>query len=113
MKVRVQLDADVHGALAEALRKRGYDAINAAEANRLKIGDEEQLVRAAAERRTLVTFYVKHFVELHNQFARACREHFGIIVSQQIPIGAILRKLLGEPQTRTADDLFRQLRFLR
>lgn len=113
MKVRLQLDGDVHGALADALRKRGYDAINAAESHRLNLTDEEQLLQASADRRILVTFNVKHFVELHNEFARSGREHFGIIVSKQIPVGAILRKLLAEIQNRTESEMYCQLHFLR
>jgi len=39
--MRLQLDADIHGGLAQALRKRGIDAVNAAETGRLEIIDEE------------------------------------------------------------------------
>jgi predicted nuclease of predicted toxin-antitoxin system len=65
MKVRFLLDEDVHLGLADALRKRGYDARHTGEEGRFGAPDTEQLEHAAAEGRTLVTFNVGHFVQLH------------------------------------------------
>ena len=110
--MRLQLDADVHGGLAQALRKRGIDAVNAAETGRLEISDEEQLAKAAAAGRCLVTFNVKDFVLLHNVYSRTGREHFGVVVSKQISLSVALRKMLAFLQTTSAEDIYCQLRFL-
>ena len=106
------LDEDVHGALAGALRKRGYDAIHAVEHRRLGVSDENQLVFARAEERCLVTFNVGDFVQLHNRWRAEGREHAGIIVSRQLPVGVVLRRLLVLLQREDAESLRGQIRFL-
>ena len=95
MKLRLFLDEDVHAALAAALRKRGHDAIHALEEKRLGLSDESQLNFATEENRCLVTFNVGDFVRLHNQWIDGSREHAGIIVSKQLPVGEALRWLLA------------------
>jgi hypothetical protein len=74
--------------------------------------DKEQLEFAAGEGRCLVTFNVGHFVRLHNFWLKSGREHAGIIVSKQLPVGETLRKLLTLLQRETADSIRGQLRFL-
>ena len=106
------LDEDVHGALAGALRKRGYDAIHAGEQRRLGVSDETQLAYATAEDRCLMTFNVGDFVQLHNRWLAAGREHAGIIVSRQLPVGETLRRLLALLQKEDAESLRGQIRFL-
>ena len=91
-KPRLFVDEDVHGLLASALRKRGHDAIHAGEKQRRGASDENQLVFAAEGRRCLVTFNVGDFVQLHNRWVTEGREHAGIIVSKQLPIGESLRR---------------------
>lgn len=112
MKARLFLDEDVHFALAHALRKRGYDAKHTGEEARLGSTDKQQLEFAASEGRCLMTFNVGHFVQLHNSWVQSGREHAGIIVSKQLPIGESLRRLLALLQHETAGSLKGQLRFL-
>ena len=106
------LDEDVHGALAGALRKRGYDATHAIEQRRLGVSDESQLVFAADEERSLMTFNVGDFVQLHNRWVAEGREHAGIIVSRQLPVGETLRRLLALLQKEDAESLRGQIHFL-
>ena len=112
MKVRLFLDEDVHTALAVALRKRGHDAVHALEAKRLGLPDEPQLTYATADDRSLVTFNVGDFVRLHNRWVTEGREHAGIIVSRQLPVGESLRRLLGLLQKESGESLKGQIRFL-
>ena len=112
MKLRLFFDEDVHGGLAPALRKRGYDAVHAFETGRLGISDESQLALAASESRCLVTFNVGDFVQLHNRWVGKGREHAGIIVSKQLPIGEALRRLLALLQKENAPSMRSQVRFL-
>jgi hypothetical protein len=74
--------------------------------------DKEQLEFAVSEDRCLMTFNVGHFLQLHNSWLRSGREHAGIIVSKQLPIGESLRRLLSLLQRETADSMRGQLRFL-
>jgi Domain of unknown function (DUF5615) len=91
MKLRIFFDEDVHAAVAVALRKRGHDAVLTLEEKRLGLSDESQLNFATQESRCLVTFNVGDFVRLHNRWMDAGREHAGIIVSKQLPVGELLR----------------------
>jgi Domain of unknown function (DUF5615) len=112
MKLRLFLDEDVHAALAAALRKRGHDAVLALEEKRLGLYDESQLNFATQENRCLVTFNVGDFVRLHNRWMDAGREHAGIIVSKQLPVGEMLRRLLTLLQKDSGDSMRIQVRFL-
>ncbi len=112
MKVRLFLDEDVHCSLADALRKRGYDATHTSEDGRLGSTDRQQLEFAVGKGRCLMTFNVGHFVQLHNLWLQSGREHHGIIVSKQLPIGESLRRLLVLLQHETAASIKGQLRFL-
>ena len=112
MQLRLFFDEDVHAVLAETLRKRGYDAINAGEVQRLGLSDESQLNFAAEEGRCVVTFNVGDFIRLHNHWAKRGREHAGIIVSKQLSIGASLRRLLILLRRENAESMRGQVRFL-
>ena len=112
MKVRLFLDEDVHFVLADALRKRGYDARHTGEEARLGSSDKDQLEFAAGEDRCLMTFNVGHFVQLHNAWVQSGRHHAGIVVSKQLPVGESLRRLLALLQRASAASMRSQLRFL-
>ena len=112
MKLRIFFDEDVHAALAAALRKRGHDAVHTLEAKRSGLSDESQLNFATQENRCLVTFNVGDFVRLHNRWMDAGREHAGIIVSKQLPVGEMLRRLLALLQKESGDSVRGQVRFL-
>ena len=110
--IKLLIDEDTHLALARALRSRGYDAVHVREKERLGLDDVSQLVFAASQGRCFLTFNVGEFVGLHRQFVRAGREHFGIIVSAQKPIGQLLRETLAFLQSHSSDEIVNQLVFL-
>ena len=112
MKLRLFLDEDIHLALAGALRKRGYDARHAGQEGRLGTPDKGQLQFAAGEGRCLVTFNIGDFVQLHNLWLESGREHAGIIVSKQLPVGESLRRLLILLRREDSASMRGQLRFL-
>jgi predicted nuclease of predicted toxin-antitoxin system len=111
-RLRLFLDEDVHLALANALRKRGYDAVHTIEERRAGLSDESQLVFATAEKRCLVTFNVGDFVQLHNHWLQSSRDHGGIIVSKQLTVSESLRRLLGLLQKEDTETMKGQLQFL-
>lgn len=53
----------------------------------------------------MVTFNVAHFVQLHDDWVQGGRVHAGIIVSDQLPIGVMVRRLLNLLGNRTAADI--------
>jgi hypothetical protein len=105
-------DEDLYGDVAVTLRRFGFDAISTPEAGRLGSGDEEQLAWAAGEVRVLVTFNVADFARLHHVWMTQGRTHSGLVVSQQRPLGDLVRRLLHLGRTLSADDLRDRLEYL-
>ena len=112
MKLELFLDEDVHSGLAHALRKRGYDTIHAQELDRKGVSDSDQLLFAIQQERCLVTFNVRDFVILHNQHAKSRQEHWGIIVSKQLPFRETMSKLLRLLQRTPKKTMRNHLEFL-
>ncbi len=112
MKTQLFLDEDVHSGLAHALRKRGYDVINAQELDRKGRSDFDQLFFAIEQERCLFTFNVKDFVNLHNQYATSQQEHWGIIVSKQLPFRETMSRLLNLLQLYGKEEMKDRLEFL-
>jgi len=110
--LRFFTDEDVYGAVAPALRRAGFDAVSTPEAGRLNESDESQLAWAAAEGRAIVSFNVGHFARLHDEWQAAGREHAGIIVSSQRPIGDVLRRLLALARALGTEAMQNRLEFL-
>lgn len=105
-------DEDIYAAIAIGLRKAGFDAISTPESGRISDDDDAQLEYAAADNRAFVTFNVADFAALHTDWIESGRHHAGIIVSQQRPIGDLLRRLLHLAQTLDGYELNDSLRFL-
>jgi uncharacterized protein DUF5615 len=101
----IYLDADVHPVVARILRGRGFDAVSANETGRPQASDREQLDFAVAQRRTLVTFNVRDFVTEARVFAQEGRDHSGIIVSDQLAVGELVRRLTKVLGRYSASDM--------
>ncbi len=111
--IRLYLDEDSMGrALVRALRSRSVDVLTAREANHIQVLDADHLAHAAALGRVVFTFNVRDFARLHKEFLAAGRSHAGIIVSDQLPVGVLLRRLLTLLAARSATDMREQLEFL-
>lgn len=111
---KLYLDENLSSALAEALRKRGFDVIHTQEVGRSgrRISDVDQLEFAASQGRAIVTFNLVEFKHLAIQWLRAGKEHWGIIVSPQRSFRETLRRLTKLLETTQAEDLKNQLRYL-
>jgi predicted nuclease of predicted toxin-antitoxin system len=112
MKLKLFLDEDIHTGLSHALRQRGFDVVHAQDLKRKGKSDSEQLALAAQEERCLVTFNIRDFVLLHNQYVGQNKEHWGIIVSKQMPIGETLKRLLKKVGLATQADFKNRIDFL-
>ena len=93
MSFPVYLDADVHPIVARILRGRGFVVVSANEAKQRQASDREQLDFAVAHRRALVTFNVADFVREARAYVQEDRDHCGIVVSDQLEIGELVRRL--------------------
>ena len=111
-RVKLFLDEDMHAVLSTLLRKRGFDVAHAQEMDRKGITDEDQLAFAAAQKRCLISFNVKDFARLHNEYVVAGKEHWGIVLSKQIPVGEVLRRVLAALGNQSRDSIRNRLIFL-
>jgi len=78
--MKYYLDEDLSLDIAVAGRARGLDVVNAHECGARGILDEEQLARAAAEGRCLVTFNRNDFLRVTRQAYDLLRPHCGILL---------------------------------
>ena len=74
------LDEDLAPAIAERLRRRGFDAVSAHEVEMTGSSDVAQLDHAASEGRALVTRNVRHFRALGDDRIRSQTPHAGIVL---------------------------------
>ncbi|HIC94315.1 MAG TPA: hypothetical protein EYP09_08715 [Anaerolineae bacterium] len=110
--IRLYLDEDVHKRVASALRLRHFDVISAHEVGRWGFSDEEQLTYAATEGRALFTYNTPDYLRVHLDWLQRGKEHYGIIVSDQLPIGETVRRLLNLLNRVTADEMRNEIRWL-
>lgn len=112
MSCRFYLDEDIDVALEQALINRGVDAVSTLKAGKIGNTDEEQLLFARNEKRSIITHNVRDFVILHKKFISDDRKHSGIIVSDQLPIGTLLKRVMKLWFTLGAKDMESRIEFL-
>jgi hypothetical protein len=93
-KITLLLDEDVRPILGEILRQRGYDAVHVLDAGRTGQSDTEQLAYAVSQQRTILTHNIRHFRHLNQRYHEEGRKHFGILLSAQLPLRDLLRRVL-------------------
>jgi len=111
-RVKLYLDHDINYRIAEHLRAQGHDAIGAWEVGNAELPDQAQLEYAAGQGRVLVTCNTQDFVPLYLEWWNARRHHSGIVTSEQLEFGEMLRRLLHLLETTTAvqmRDIIRNL----
>mgnify|MGYP001025447253 CR=1 FL=1 len=74
--------------------------------------DNEQLSYAASQGRALFTFNAADYVRLHLDWLRGGEQHYGIIVSEQLPVGETVCRLLGLLNRVSAEEMRNQLYWL-
>jgi hypothetical protein len=110
--IRLYLDEDIFKDVARALRLRGFDAVSVHELSRQGLSDADHLGYAASEDRALFTFNAPDYLDLHIEYLREGKLHSGIVVSRQMPIGEVVRRLLGLLNAVTADEMRSQFWWL-
>lgn len=86
MTVKLYLDEDITAAshLAATLRQRGFDVISTVEAGNRTTDDRSQFAYAIAEQRVLLTFNIRDFVPIAEEFYASGQEFPGLIVSPHL-----------------------------
>lgn len=109
---RLPLNENLSPRLAEQLRKHGFDVTTSHEMNMLAVPDDAQLIFAAAAHRAIVSFNVRDFAPLHDQYQAIGQTHWGMIFSTQEPINILFQRLLRLLNSITAEELKNQIRWL-
>ena len=91
--IRLYLDEDVPEAVALALRLRGFDVLTTREADNKGLTDRQQLDFASSVGRVFLSHNVADFARLHLKCVKKGIDHYGIIVSHQVPIGMLVKGL--------------------
>lgn len=110
--MKLLLDEHYSPRIARELRKRGHDAVAAAERRDLTSSDDQDLLRAAArESRALLTNDVRDFTEIVRTWAAEGRRHHGVIFASDSTfprasagIGALVRALDATFAANQTDD---------
>jgi hypothetical protein len=111
--IKLYLDEDtINRALIKALRSRNIDILTAREADLIQFADERHLEYATSLDRTVFTFNARDFSRLHTEYLASGRHHAGIIISAQLPVGVILRRLLRLLNARSDADMRDWLEYL-
>jgi predicted nuclease of predicted toxin-antitoxin system len=92
--VKLYFDENVPEAIAAAVRLRGYDVTTVRDAERKADSDLDQLRYASLQKRVLFTFNIADFFKLHDEFVTTGRHHSGILLSKQLPVGIVVKRLL-------------------
>lgn len=111
-KIALLLDEDVRTLLAEILPERGYDVIHVLEVERLGQDDPSQLLYAISQRRALLTHNIRDYRILARTYQIEQKEHYGIIVSNQLPLRELLRRLLRCLNQYDSEDAKNQIIWL-
>ena len=110
--ITLYLDEDVHKKVAYALRTKGFDVLHTSEAEKRGTSDREQLHYATALKRTIFTFNIRDFIMLHKKWLSEGKEHCGIIVSPQLDISTLVKKLSLKILSLKPKDIYNQLFWL-
>lgn len=111
-RIRLYLDENVALGLAKALRERGYDVLHAQEIGKKGASDEEQLEFAIQTGRVILTHNIRDFLDLHRKYWNMGKEPYGIVVSDLLEVGELLRRTVRLLDTLSADEIRGQIRFL-
>ena len=103
--IALYTDADVDGRLAKQIRAQGGDAISAYEVGNGALGDAEQLEFAVSQERAILTHNAKNFEPLIEKYWNEGKDHYGIVVSEQLAVGELLHRVLRLLDSVTADEM--------
>src|SRR5688572_27638434 len=107
-QIRLYVDEDAsERSVLQSLRRRGVDVLTVVDAQMDKATDQQQLVFAAFQGRSIYSLNVKDFCRLHSEFLAAGNEHAAIIVipRQRYRIGEKIRRLANLIDTVTAEQM--------
>ncbi|MCL4456619.1 MAG: DUF5615 family PIN-like protein [Nitrospirae bacterium] len=112
MRLKVYIDEDVSFSFAQALLNRGVDAVTTHQRGDDGKSDAEQFRYAAEEGRLIFTHNKRDFRILHNEYLQTGKEHSGIVLSDQLPVGIMLKRFMKLWFSLSSADMRNRLEFL-
>ena len=109
---RLLLDEHIWAYLAKILREQGFDVIHVNEVDLVGTPDTKIMAYAVGERRAVVTFNIKDFIPLAIQYYEDGKEHYGIVVSNQLSRGELQKRVIKLLKSVTAEELMNAVRYL-
>ena len=79
--------------MASLFHTHGIDCLTTRDAGNLGCSDEAQLAFATSQGRAILTFNHKDFLQLTKQWHETGRSHAGIILSKELAIPVLIRRL--------------------
>lgn len=111
-KVSFYLDEHIQTSLAEALRQRGVDVLTTQEAGNIALDDYEQLNFAHKKRMVLLSYNKRDFARIHYEYMKTNEHHSGIVLSDQLPVGQILKRLMRLYFSLSKEEMENRLEYL-
>jgi len=109
---KLLLDEHIWAYLAKILREQGFDVIHVTEVDLVATTDEKIMEYAVDKHRAVMTFNIKDFVPLAVQYYEDGKEHYGIVVSNQLSRGELQRRVVKLLKSITAEELMNTVRYL-
>jgi predicted nuclease of predicted toxin-antitoxin system len=109
---KLLLDEHIWAYLAKLLREQGFDVIHVNEVNLIASPDEKIMAYAVGEHRGVVTFNIRDFVPLAIQYYEDGKEHYGVVVSNQLTRSELQKRVLKLLKSVTAEELMNAVRYL-
>lgn len=109
---RLLLDEHIWAYLAKILREQGFDVMHVTEVDLVATPDKEIMEYAVGKHRAVVTFNIKDFIPLAVQYYEDGREHYGVVVSNQLSRGELQKRVVKLLKSISADELMNSVRYL-
>lgn len=109
---KLLLDEHIWVYLAKILREQGFDVIHATEVDLVATPDDKIMEYAVDKHRAVVTFNIKDFIPLAVQYYEDGKEHYGIVVSNQLSRGELHKRVTKLLKSVTAEELMSAVRYL-
>lgn len=109
---KLLLDEQIWVYLAALLREQGYDVYHVTEVGLGNTPDSVILKEAIKRHQAVVTFNIKDFIPLAHEYLTEGKEHYGIVVSNEIPQGELKRRVTKLLESVSDEDLKNMVRFL-
>lgn len=110
--IALYLDEHIQISYAEALKTRGVDVLTTQEAGNISLDDIGQLNFASTNKRVLFSFNKRHFAKIHYEWMAINKPRTGIILSDQLTVGILLRRFMKLYFSLTAENMQNRLEYL-